>query len=86
MKTVKEVKANVDQLIDENWLWFDPDPDEDVEIIRITPANIKQAANLYNIPEPFLAMLDYALRTMANEIVRELHEDLEDIWKKLEEL
>ena len=86
MKTVKEVKANVDQLIDENWLWFDPDPDEDVEIIRITPANIKQAANLYNIPEPFLAMLDDALRTMANEIVRELHEDLEDIWKKLEEL
>lgn len=85
MKTVKDIQAAVDKLTDENWLWFDPNPDDGTEIVRITPENIKEAAIFYSVPEKFLEMLDDAFRTMANEIIGELHVDLEDIWNKVSE-
>jgi hypothetical protein len=84
MKTVKQIQSHVEELIDENWLWFDPEPNnEDETIIRITPDNIEEAAKFYEVPAPFLEMLDDAIRTMANEIIAELHLDLEDVWEKV---
>lgn len=84
MKTKKVVDARVEKLIDENWLWFDPDPKGDGDIIRITQENTEEAAKFYGIPEPFLRMLDDAVRTMANEIIGELTLDLEDVWNKVD--
>jgi hypothetical protein len=82
MKTRKVVEARVERLMDANWLWFDPDPDGDGEVIRITQENVDVAAKFYKVPEPFLRMVDDAIRTMANEIVGEIALDLEDIWEK----
>lgn len=80
MKTVKEVESNVEKLTDENWMWFQG---QNGDIVRITPENITEAAKFYKVPEPFLEMLDDALRTMANDIVAELHKDLADIWDRI---
>jgi hypothetical protein len=83
MKTKKVVEAALEKLYDENWLYFDPNPDGEGDIIRITQENIEVAAKFYNVPAPFLKMLDDAVRSMANEIIGQATMDLEDIWNKV---
>jgi hypothetical protein len=86
MKTKKVVEAAVEKLYDENWLYYDPNPkDSDSEIIRITQENIEEAAKFYKVPEPFLRMVDDAIRSMVNEIIGQVTMDLEDVWKKVDD-
>jgi hypothetical protein len=86
MKTKKVVEAAVEKLYDENWLYYDPNPkDSDSDIIRITQENIEEAAKFYKVPEPFLRMVDDAIRSMVNEIIGQVTMDLEDVWKKVDD-
>lgn len=85
MKTETKITSNIEDLIDNDWLWFDPNPDDNASIIRITPENIKEAAIFYNVPDKFLEMLDDAFRSMANDIIHELKADLEDVWERVDE-
>jgi hypothetical protein len=84
MKTRKVIEARVEKLIDQNWLYFDPDPDGEGDIIRITQENIEEAAKFYKVPAPFLRMMDDAIRSMANDVIGEVSLDLEDVWEKVE--
>jgi glutamyl-tRNA reductase len=86
MKTKKVVETALEKLYDENWLYYDPNPkDSDSEIIRITQENIEEAAKFYKVPEPFLRMVDDAIRSMVNEIIGQVTMDLEDVWKKVDD-
>jgi hypothetical protein len=85
MKTKKVVEAAVEKLYDENWLYYDPNPEGDGDIIRITQDNIEEAAKFYKVPAPFLRMVDDALRSMGNEIIGQLMMDLEDVWEKVDD-
>lgn len=82
MKTVKSVEANVDVLLNQKWLYFMRGD----EVVRIDEETIEEAAKVFGVSVAFIEMLHEAMQEMANDIVHELHQDLEDIWKRLDDL
>lgn len=82
MKTIKSVETHVGLLVNMNWLTFM----RGEEIVRIDAENLEEAAAFYKVPVAFLEMLHENTQDMANDIIHELHKDLEDIWNKIEGL
>lgn len=82
MKTVVNVKAHVDVLLNQNWLYFMRGD----EVVRIDAETIEEAAKYYGVSVEFIEMMHDATQDIANDIIHELHQDLEDIWNKIEGL
>ena len=87
MKTKKVIETNIETVIREKFLYFEPqEENEEGFFVNDDPDTLKESAEHFGVSEELLKAIDEAIRWGIEGVVEKVQQDLIDIWKEIEEL